>query len=161
MRPELAYKCALPEVGRLSADLTTQLNSGTLDQQSVKAEGLMADVVWEATTAAGATGDEIDFTVDIDDSADGTNWTTQKTYARSVVVDDNNFEHVGSMRVPLPSLNSLRRYVRASVTLAAGTGAPTISASAGSINLIPTDLREAPEAGYDVDGYGVETIGTA
>lgn len=158
MRAELAAELALPETGRLSADLTSVLNSASINQATLGAEGLFVDIVWEATTASGASGDDIVFTVDIDDSADNASFTTVKTYTHTVVVDDNDAEHYGRIRLPLPNLNGLRQYVLASVTLAAGTGTPTISASAGSIALTPTHLRDYPETGYDVDGYGVETI---
>ncbi|MCK4514971.1 MAG: hypothetical protein KAU31_06915, partial [Spirochaetaceae bacterium] len=155
---ELAAELALPEVARLSADLTTKLSSLGIDQTVEKCEGGHVDIVWEATTAAGASGDDIVFTCLVEDSPDNSAWTTRKTYTHTVTVDANNAEHYGSIRIPYANLNGLAQYVRGSVTLAAGTGAPTISASAGSVNVVPTHLRDYPETGYDVLGYGVETI---
>ena len=160
MRKELAALCALIEVGRLSADLTTELRTGTLDQQATPAEGLILELIWEVTTAAGATADEIDFTVTVEESDDDTTYTVNTTYAFSIVVDDNNFEHTGSARVAIP-INGLKRYVQGAAIVAAGTGAPTISASAASLTIIPTNLRDVPETAYDRDGYNVVTIGTA
>ena len=121
MRKELGANMALIEAGRLSADLTSELRTATLDQQSVRAEGVVLELIWEVTTAAGAADDEIDFTLKLEESSDDSSYSAVHTYAFSIVVDDNNAEHKGSARVCLP-INPHGRYLQGSAIVAAGTG---------------------------------------
>jgi hypothetical protein len=114
------------------------------------------------TTAAGASGDGVKVTVRVNhsDTLSGSALASPELlyeFETEIIVNANNAAHDAIVTVPVNLLKA-RRYVQATVVVAAGTGAPTVTPATAAITYQLFPRNGVPAGVYDSAGYAVANI---
>jgi hypothetical protein len=130
-------------------DVSSAANSAVLDRSTYGRQEMANNVLFilllRFTTASGATNDEVDLTININEGDDSAgDDAVFATLTDSLVVDDDDEEKV-AMYVFDADFVPSERYIMVDVALEAGTGTPTVSAAVASLVAIVIPTGEQPD----------------
>lgn len=135
-------------------DIDATVADGTvIDRKSYGEQELLNNariiVSLEFTTASGASGDEVDVELNINqgDDAAGDD-SVFETKSVSLTVDDDDEAKVAILTFDV-DLVQAERYIMIDLTLTAGTGAPTVSAATGGVVAVLMPSNAQPRTAYD------------
>lgn len=155
---------AVPVFGVNSASAASGLAAAVVDREVYDLMHLAVLASLAFTTASGAPGDEVDVTILVEtgNTLNGGNLAaaskrTLKTFETAVVVDANDGAHTAVACVPV-NLSGADRYIQATVTIAAGTGAPTVNPALATVLYNVYPRNGVPAEVYDSDGFIVADI---
>lgn len=149
--------CQIAVEGFAPQDVTSAVSTAEVDRHDRELMHAALVVTGTVALTGGAANDEIDITLEIEDSAtSGSGYADFKSKVFSVVVDDNS---TATFCAVLPvKLLKAERYIIGKCTVEAGTGAPTVSSATAGAVLMLFPMAEIPDASYDRDGYIDTTI---
>lgn len=133
-------------------DVTTAADSAVIDREDYGESELVNNIRFiltlRFTTASGAGGDEVDLTINVNQGDDvAGDDSVYATLTDSLLVADDDEEKVATYTFDV-DLVQADRYIMVDVALAAGTGAPTVSAAVASLNAVVMPSNAVPRAAY-------------